>query len=246
MARLKRGEDPHIDAINDAVEIVKLNNKGDWAREKALGFLLETFEPMIIGIVDKWIKQYDVRQQLVTYDCLIVDAKSWFFTYLTEKYIIDGDATFNNFIKSHIDGRVRYLIQQEMKHYTKIILPDPIRNSAHEHYGEDPLEMVINKYAKNNCDDASIDDELLNSIRLKGIDKMHATILSIVQDSRYLLPRDADFFIEHYFNNVSYTEIAKQNDVSRVRVSQIINRAKDKVFSELDGREGEWWKILEQ
>ena len=126
MARLKRGDDPKIDKINDLVAIVKYESiPADSSvfgidRGDAMAELLAMFRPMMIKVCDKWCKYFDDTQhKYIPFDELMSNAEYWFIKYTIEKYIIDGDATFNKFIKDHINQRIRYIYECQLKYYNQ-------------------------------------------------------------------------------------------------------------------------------
>ena len=140
MARLQKGENKTIDRINDLVAIIKSSNCDD--RNDAMVELLDMFKPMIISVCDKWSKYFnDTQHKIKPFDDLLSDARYWFIKYTIEKYVIDGDATYNKFIKDHIDQRIRYIYECQLKYYNKLIFPDPDKNQ--DSVDTDTFESVI-------------------------------------------------------------------------------------------------------
>ena len=164
MARLNRGEDPKIDHINDLVAITKDDNSSDRARADAMSELLSMFRPLLINVCDKWVKYFnDQSHTLVSFEELMSDAEYWFMWYTKEKYIIDGDATYNKFIKDHIDQRIRYIYETHLKYYSQTIFPDPIKHTdENENDGLDQLELVAYNYSTELQTRQHMDDEIID------------------------------------------------------------------------------------
>ena len=153
MARLNRGDDPKIDRINDLVELCKCKNDKD-----AMVELLNMFKPLILKICTKWSNYFNDSKHLIKpWDELVADAEYWFIKYTMEKYIIDGDATYNKFIKDHIDQRIRYIYECQLKYYSSTIFPDPNR---HQEDDGDSFDMVAYNYSSSVSDDISMEDAI--------------------------------------------------------------------------------------
>ena len=117
MARLERGVSDKIDRINDLVAIVKDDNSLSYDKSIAMEELLTMFKPMMIKVCDKWCKYFnDSSHKLVSFEELLSDAEYWFIHYTMNKYTIDGDATYNKFIKDHINQRIRYIYECHLRY----------------------------------------------------------------------------------------------------------------------------------
>ena len=117
MARLERGESAKIDKINDLVAIAKADDSSVEARDQALTELLKMFKPLILSICKKWSEYFnDNRHNIKRFDELVADGEYWFIHYTLFKYEVDGAATFNTFIKNHLDQRIRYIYECELKY----------------------------------------------------------------------------------------------------------------------------------
>ena len=126
MARLQRGEDPKIDKINDLVAVAINGNSVE--SNDALTELLKMFKPMMIKVCTKWSNYFnDSAHSIISFGELLADAEYWFVHYTMHKYTINGDATYNKFIKDHIDQRIRYIYECQLRYYKRLVFPDPNR-----------------------------------------------------------------------------------------------------------------------
>lgn len=238
MARLERGMDAKIDHINDLVASVKSDNNMD-----AMGELLAMFKPMLIKTCDKWSKYFDPSHKLVSFDEILSDAEFWFMKYTIEKYTIDGDATYNKFIKDHIDQRIRYIYERQLKYYRGLIFPDPDRNSEVE--GIDAFEKVIYNYSSTVSDAETLEDTIIEDNETKMRNALAHRIMDIVSNSNTFNDREKKIFNDVICNGVTQDEMSKRLGISRTRVVQIIKKVKPKLRNEME-KDNQLWEIITQ
>lgn len=237
MARLNRGDDPKIDRINDLVELCKCKNDKD-----AMAELLNMFKPLILKICTKWSNYFNDSEHLIKpWDELVADAEYWFIKYTMEKYIIDGDATYNKFIKDHIDQRIRYIYECQLKYYSSTIFPDPNR---HQEDGGDSFDMVAYNYSSSVSDDISMEDAIIDDMTTKIREKLASRIIELVESGCFN-EREKKIFKEIMCNGVTQDEMSKKLGISRTRVVQILRKIKYKLNTEMENDE-EFWDLISQ
>lgn len=233
MARLLPGENDKIDNINRLVSLSHSMNIEE--SKKALDSLLTIFKPMILKLCKKWSDYFrDSTHNLIRWDVLIGDADYWFIYYTNNKYIIDGSATYNKFIKDHLDQRIRYIYETELKYAKHHIFPDPNKNNAQDGGGnEDMLEEVINKYST-----STIDHDMDNSmIHQESADSRRALcdeIIFLMNDRKYFTEREYQIFTKCIVDGETHENMSVILNISRTRVSQITAKIKKKIFDLLD------------
>lgn len=243
MARLQRGENAKIDKINDLVAIAKESNSAE-ERNDALTELLSMFKPMMLSICNKWSKYFnDAQHTIKSFSELMADAEYWFYKYTVEKYTIDGDATYNKFIKDHIDQRIRYIYECQLKYYKHIVLPDPARHDDGGH-NDDPLDTVIYGYSSEVQHSASIEDDIVNSIMLDKRKEVAHRIMEIVESGCFN-EREKLVFNEVLCNGVTQEEMSNRLNVSRTRVVQILRKVKYKLKVEME-KDDKFWQLITQ
>ena len=244
MARLQRGENSKIDEINDLVAIVKDKNSTSEAKNKSFEKLLEMFHPLILKTCDKWAKYFnDTSHKIKPFNELVADAEYWFVKYTIEKYTIDGDATYNKFIKDHIDQRIRYIYECEIKHYSKLIFPDP--NKHQEDDSLDPLEIVVYNYSSDVARNSTIEDKLIDEIMSDTRNALATRIMDIVKKSTQFNEREKRIFREVICGGSTQDEMSKKLGISRTRVVQIIKKIKSKLRTEMEN-DNEFWELITQ
>lgn len=242
MARLQRGEDPKIDKINDLVAIAKSGSVEE--SNEALTELLTMFKPMILRVCDKWSKYFNDTQHIIKrFDELVADAEYWFYKYTMEKYTIDGDATYNKFIKDHIDQRIRYIYECQLKYYKNIVLPDPMRSDDGGH-DEDPFETVVYGYSSAVQNGASMEDDIVDRDLLNKRSDVAHRIIEIVESGCFN-DREKLVFKEVMCNGVTQEDMSNRLGVSRTRVVQILRKIKYKLKVELE-KDGKFWELVTQ
>lgn len=246
MARLQRGEDPKIDHINDLVATAKSDDSSDKARTDAVSELLSMFRPMLIKVCDKWVKYFNDQQHLlVSFEELMSDAEYWFIKYTQEKYTIDGDATYNKFIKDHIDQRIRYIYETHLKYYSQTIFPDPIKHNNDENVGLDQLELVAYNYSSDMQTKQRMDDEIIDQMEHDVRHQLATRILKLVEDSDLYTEREKYIFKETRYNGQSQEKVSKELGISRTRVVQISRKINKKLLNQMEN-DGEFWELITQ
>lgn len=243
MARLQRGDNPKIDKINDLVAIVKDNSSSKEAQD-AMEELLLMFKPMLIKVCDKWCQYFnDSSHKLKPFNELLADAEYWFIKYTKEKYVIDGDATYNKFIKDHIDQRIRYIYECQIKYYNSVIFPDPDKNQENE--GIDPFETVIYNYSSQVSSDSTIEDDVVDEIIVDIRTRLAKRVVEIVTNGQCFNDRERLIFTEIMYNGVTQEEMSKRLGISRTRVVQILKKIKYKLKVEMEN-DKEFWELITQ
>lgn len=245
MGRLKRGEDAHIDRINDLVAIVKSSNSTDDEINEGFRELLETFKPMILRVCDKWAKYFnDSEHKIKPFNELVADAEYWFVRYTKDKYTIDGDATFNKFIKDHIDQRIRYIYECELKYYKNLIFPDPIKHEDDATADGDSFELVIYNYSSDVAEQSSMEDDIVDDIISNNRAELAKRIIKLVETGNFN-EREKKVFMEVMYNGITQEEMSKRLQISRTRVVQILRKIKCKLKTEIENDE-EFWNLISQ
>lgn len=243
MARLQKGENEKIDRINDLVAIVKDENVDADTRKDAMEELLTMFKPMMIKVCDKWSNYFnDSSHKLKPFKELLADAEYWFMLYTVNKYTIDGDATYNKFIKDHIDQRIRYIYECQLKYYNTTIFPDLDKNQDD---GTDPFEMVAYNYSSNVSGSASMEENIVESISSDKRAELAHRIMTLVSNSNCFNDREKRVFKEVMCNGITQDEMSKKLGISRTRVVQIIRKIKYKLKNELEN-DRDFWEIITQ
>jgi RNA polymerase sigma factor (sigma-70 family) len=244
MARLQRGDDPKIDKINDLVAIVKGCGSSSEEYSNAIEELLQMFKPMLIKVCNKWCQYFNDSSHLyVPWNSLLSDAEYWFIRYTKEKYVIDGDATYNKFIKDHIDQRIRYIYECSIKYYNQNIFPDPDKN--HDNDGGDEFEMVAYNYSSQLSDNSTMEDDIIDDAVANIRNRLARRIVEIVSNSRGFNEREKLIFIEIMYNGVTQDEMSKRLGISRTRVVQILKKIKYKLKTEMEN-DNEFWELITQ
>lgn len=237
MARLLPGENAKIDAINELVRLVQQGTENE--SNESLQALLGLFNPLLLKLCDKWSCYFnDKSHKLKPFDELMGDCTYWFYYYTKHVYTIDGRATYNKFIKDHMDQRIRYIFENEIKYHSKLLFPDPYRDSD----GGDVLEDVINKYSDTTCDDSpecGIIDADSNDARHKLANR-----LLELMNSDTFNDRERTIFIEVICNQTTHEELGVQYGISRTRVTQIFAKTKDKLYKKMEN-DATIWQLLD-
>jgi len=238
MARLLPGENVKIDNINRLVSLSHSMNPDE--SKKALHLLLEQFKPMILKLCNKWSKYFrDDRHTIIQWDVLIGDANYWFIYYTTHKYTINGSATYNKFIRDHMDSRIRFIYETELKYRKQNLFPDPDKNG--ESGDSDMFEDVINRYASLNMVHEDMDMIFINRDDADNKSDICDAILTMVNDPNLFSDRDRVIFTECIINGRTHDSMGKELEISRTRVSQIMakirRRIRDTLSSKIDGWE---------
>ena len=236
MARLLPGENAKIDRINELVRLVQQGN--DRESNEALSGLLDLFHPLLLKLCDKWSAYFnDKEHRLKSFQDLIVDCQYWFYHYTKFVYTIDGPATYNKFIKDHMDQRIRYIFESEIKYHSKLLFPDP-----HEDQNSDVLEDVINKYSTGtevaNPEYGLIDEDSSDAKR-----KLVKRLMELL-DSDTFNDRERKIFIDVVCNGVTHEQLGVSYGISRTRITQIFAKTKDKLYKKIEA-DAMIWQLLD-
>lgn len=240
MARLERGEDAKIDKINDCVDVVKneaLN--GTYEQNECMKELLKLFKPLILKICKKWSDYFnDSDHKLISFDELVTDAEYWMLHYTKYKYTCGGSATFNTFIKTHLDQRIRYIYEQNLNHYKKLIFPDPDKRADHEN---DSFDNVLYNYNSDSDENSySIDDDDTDENRIELAHK----IINIINTNGVFNEREREIFISIVYNGVTHDSMALSLNISRTRVTQILRKTKAKLYKIMNDSQDVWDLVI--
>jgi biotin operon repressor len=244
MARLQRGEDPKIDRINDLVATVKYTQSGSAEFEKGMTALLEQFKPMILGTCKKWSEYFnDSSHRIKPFNELVADAEYWFIHYTLFKYVIDGRATYNKFITDHINQRIRYIYECELKYYKNNIFPDPDKSSDPMYDGEDSFENVVHSYCSDS--DNGFEDDYIDTIDMNCRIELAHHIIRLIDDSQCFNDRERLIFKEILYNGRTQEEMGRQLGISRTRIVQIIRKVRAKLYTIMND-DKEVWELIRQ
>lgn len=236
MARLLPGENAHIDNINELVRLVQFGTKDESSR--SLEALLDLFHPMILGLFNKWSSYFnDKSHAIISYDHFIGECTYWFYHYTANKYIIDGPATYNKFIKDHMDQRIRYIYETEIKYHSKLVFPDPHEDGD----GTDALDNVVNKYSGTNI--AGPEAGLVNAIVVNSKSRIAKRVIQLL-DCDTFNDRERAIFMDVVCNGITHEKLGEQYGVSRTRITQILAKTKKKLYAKIEG-DAEIWGLLD-
>jgi hypothetical protein len=240
--RLLPGENAKIDNINELVRQAQSNIEPDVSY--ALEELLKLFHPMILKTCKKWSEYFrDYTHKIKPFDILVNEAQSWFYDYTVNKYIIDGSATYNKFIKDHIDQRVRYIYECELKYMSHHIFPDPDK-CMDDNHNDDAFERVVYDYTSDHG--LSIEDALIQKDYTEKRCAVSNTILLIVNDDRYFNAREKQIFECCIYGDVTHEQMSKNLGISRTRVSQVVNKIRIKIRQLiLSNEDVDAWEVIE-
>ena len=244
MARLERGVSDKIDRINDLVAIVKDDNSLSYDKSIAMEELLTMFKPMMIKICDKWCKYFnDSSHKLVSFEELLSDAEYWFIHYTMNKYTIDGDATYNKFIKDHINQRIRYIYECHLRYYNSLIFPDPDKHQDNSD-STDPFELVAYNYSSAVSNTETMEDDVVDNITIKQREELAHRIMELVECGNFN-ERERRIFNEVMCNGTTQDEMSKKLGISRTRVVQIIKNIKHKLRLSMEN-DKVFWELITQ
>jgi hypothetical protein len=238
MARLLPGENSKIDMINENVRLVQQGNSDE--SNESLSALLDLFRPLTLRLCKKWSDYFNgIGCTVKSINELVDDSAYWFYHYTKNVYIIDGKATYNKFIKDHMDQRIRYMCEQEIKYYNTKLFPDPYTDGSDS--DSDIFENIVSKYATNiivDISDSMIDDEYENAqtaLCNKLISIMGCDIFN---------DRERDIFTSIVCNQQTHEQLGDKYGISRTRVTQILAKIKDKLYKQIEG-DAEVWQLLD-
>lgn len=239
MSRLERGVSQKIDNINDLVATYKDENSDKHTKEECMESLLNIFKPLILKLCKKWSDYFnDEKHKIKHFDELVADAEYWFIYYTQYKYEINGSATFNTFIKNHLDQRIRYIYECEIKYYNKNIFPDP---DKHNTENDDVFDDVINKYSDNNTDfESDYIDRCINNSR----NELAHMILSLIESDKFSY-REQLIFKEIVYQGFTHEAMGIKLGISRTRVTQILKKTKSKLYKLMEDNE-QIWELIDK
>ena len=236
MSRLQPGENAKIDRINALVADAKSDDA--CISEEGLRLLLEMFHPLILKLCKKWsIYFHDEKHNIKPFDELVADAQYWFILYTKDTYTIDGSATYNKFIKDHLDQRIRYIYECEIKYYSRVIFPDPDKTNENN---EDVLDDVINKYASDSHN--NFEEEFIDNCVTSSREELAHTILQIL-DCGNFSQREKLIFKEIVCHGFTHEAMGHKLGISRTRVTQILRKTKTKLYKLMEDNERIWQLI---
>jgi len=244
MARLLPGENAKIDNINELVRLVQQGNKNE--SNESLTALLDLFNPLLLKLCDKWSNYFnDKDHHIKPFSDLMGDCIYWFYYYTKDIYTIDGRATYNKFIKDHIDQRIRYIYECEIKYYKKLLFPDPYKGSDMDNKVNDSsngFDDVINKYC-NSGPSNDIEHGIVENVVCGARGKLVNKILGLLECETFN-DRERTIFVEIVCNGKTHEQMGEEFGISRTRVTQILAKIKDKLYKKMEECE-EIWQLLD-
>lgn len=236
MPRLQPGENSKIDKINALVADAL---SGDpHISEEGLMSLLKLFHPLILKLCKKWSIYFnDERHNIKRFDELVADAQYWFIIYTKNVYDINGSATYNKFINDHLDQRIRYIYECEIKYRNRHIFPDP---DKHNDNNDDIFDDVINKYSNNDICDVEVD--YIDGCQYNSRNELAHYILSLL-DCQSFSDRERLIFKDVLYNGFTHEAIGLKLGISRTRVTQILKKTKTKLYKLMEDNE-QIWKLI--
>ena len=240
MARLERGESEKIDRINDLVELATKSND-EAVRNSSMTELLTLFKPLILSLCKKWSEYFnDSRHNIKRFDELVADGEYWFMYYTMFKYDVNGSATFNTFIKNHLDQRIRYIYECELKYFNKHIFPDPDRSTDMD---TDSFESVIYNYSSNVKDSSDMEDDIISCDEVSRRMELAHKILDIVNSNGIFNERERMIFTAIMCNGETQNDVGTRLGISRTRITQLIKKIKTKLYKIMDSN-SEIWELV--
>lgn len=237
MSRLQPGENSKIDRINALVADAKSDDI--CVSEEGLKSLLEMFNPLILKLCKKWSIYFnDGEHNIKRFDELVADAQYWFIKYTKEVYKIDGSATYNKFIKDHLDQRIRYIYECEIKYFNRHIFPDPDKVNDDN---DDTFDDVAYKYS-DSC--TSFENEYADECINDSKNELVKVILSLL-DNDVFSYREKLIFKEIVYHGFTHESMGEKLGISRTRVTQILKKTKTKLYKLMEDNE-QVWKLINE
>lgn len=241
MARLQRGENAEIDHINDLVAIAKDDNSSNEDKKDALEELIEIFTPLLLKICSKWSKYFnDEEHLLIPFNDLMADAHEWFIHYTVNKYTIDGVATYNTFIKNHINQRVRFIYETHIKYWSELVLPDPPKNQEFDQ--GDQLELVIYNYSSEASNVSTIEEDFVDNDLLEHRARLANRINELIETGNYN-EREKKIWRRVMVDRITQEAMAKELGISRMRLVQILRKIRKKIKIDMEN-DAEFWALI--
>lgn len=239
MARLERGESEKIDRINDLVQLATKSEDKE-VRDSSMTELLKLFKPLILSLCKKWSEYFnDNSHNIKRFDELVADGEYWFMYYTLYKYDVNGSATFNTFIKNHLDQRIRYIYECELKYFNKHIFPDPDRKSDTE---LDSFESVVYNYSSNSHSNG-IEDDIISDHETADRKELAHKILNIIDSNGIFNERERMIFKSIICEGKAQKDVGDELNISRTRITQIMKKTKTKLYKLMNANE-EIWELI--
>ena len=237
MSRLQPGENPKIDKINALVADAKSDD--GYKSEEGLKSLLELFHPLILKLCRKWSIYFnDEKHNIKPFDELVSDAQYWFIRYTKDIYDIDGSATYNKFIRDHLDQRIRYIYECEIKYYNRHIFPDPDKRDNDD--DNDMFDDVVHNYSDE--DEGDIENKFIEGQTTDSRSELVRTILSLLDDKTFS-DRERLIFKEILYHGFTHEAMGAKLGISRTRITQILKKTKAKLYKLMEDNE-QIWKLI--
>lgn len=232
--RLQPGENPTIDKINQCVADVQ---SGGENYGESLETLLTLFHPLILKLCKKWSIYFDDKNHRIKpFDDLVADTQEWFIKYTKDTYKQDGSATYNKFIKDHLDQRIRYIYECELKYRNSVIMPDPDRCGDDD---SSPFEDVVYSYSSDVRMSPTFEELHAEYETAVGRDKLAKLILSLLYNE-IISCRERDIYLQAEYYGRTHKEIAKDFNISRTRVTQILQKTRKKLYNICENNQDFW------
>lgn len=236
MARLERGESELIDKINDLVQLATKDSD-----KEAMTELLKLFKPLILSLCKKWSEYFnDSKHNIKRFDELVADGEYWFMHYTLFKYDVNGSATFNTFIKNHLDQRIRYIYECELKYYNKYIFPDPDKRTDAE---MDSFESVVYNYSSDTQSSGNMEDNIISNGEMHDRAELAHKIIDIVNSNNVFNERERAIFVAIMCNGETQNDVSKRLGISRTRITQLMKKIKTKLYK-LMNSSNEIWELV--
>ena len=240
MARLERGESELIDRINDLVQLATQSDDKD-VRNSSMTELLKLFKPLILKLCKKWSEYFnDNKHNIKRFDELVADGEYWFMYYTLYKYDVNGSATFNTFIKNHLDQRIRYIYECELKYYNKLIFPDPDKRADAE---VDSFDSVAYGYSSDVKSSDNMEDDIISECEISDRVELAHKILDIVNSNGVFNERERMMFIAIMCNGETQNDVGKRLNISRTRITQLMKKVRTKLYK-LMNTNNEIWELI--
>lgn len=242
MPRLERGASQKIDNINDLIATFKDDSSDKQTKEECMASLLNMFKPLILKLCKKWSDYFnDEKHRIKSFNELVADAEYWFIYYTQYKYEIDGSATFNTFIKNHLDQRIRYIYECEIKYYNKNIFPDPDKYNVEN---DDIMDDVIIRYSSEHTTTTDFESDYIDRCINDSRNELAHMILSLIESDSFSY-REQLIFKEIVYHGFTHEAMGVKLGISRTRVTQILKKTKTKLYKLMENNE-QIWELIDK
>ena len=238
MARLSSGENPKIDKINEYVRLVQQGNTDE--SNESLTTLLGLFKPLMLKLCKKWSDYFNNDNiKVKSFEDTMGECIYWFYHYTKSVYTIDGKATYNKFIKDHLDQRIRYIFECELKYHNKTLHPDS--RDVENDNTSDIMDDIIYKYS------SSTEVSVLEKIELSEYQSTKSKLFQQICDilnSELYNDRERDIFWSITCNQYTHEQLGEKYGISRTRVTQILAKIKEKLYKGIEDN-ATIWQLLD-